>query len=233
MTTNLLKKMVEITKEVHYIKKNGRNQFHKYNYASEADVSARFSEALSAHGVYMSTSVLERHCLPFKTKKGEDWFLITVKVEMTFSDSESDEKITIHSFGDGADSGDKGVYKAITGAVKYGLMKNFLVETGDDPEKDVPIETIKPIELTESKLKEFLTFWETNKNIAIKDMWLPKIKSMYIITEQQLVLIIKAINLAADRLNEKTVITVERETFNQVIPSDEINQHNDYEQEDK
>ena len=32
--------------------------------------------------------------------------------------------------------GDKGVYKAITGAVKYIFMKNFLIPTGDDPEKD-------------------------------------------------------------------------------------------------
>ncbi len=30
--------------------------------------------------------------------------------------------------------GDKGTYKAITGATKYALMKTFLLETGDDPE---------------------------------------------------------------------------------------------------
>jgi len=227
MTTNLLKKMVEITKEVHYIKKNGRNQFHKYNYASEADVSARFSEAFSKHGVYMSTSVLERECLPFKTKKGEDWFLITVKVEMTFSDSESDEKITIHSFGDGADSGDKGVYKAITGAVKYGLMKNFLVETGDDPEKDVPIEPIKPIKLTEEKLEKFLTFWGVTNNIAIKDKWLHNVKSTYLINDAQLSAIEKSISLAVDRQN-----TTPKKN-NPVIHPDEINQHNEHGQGDK
>lgn len=32
--------------------------------------------------------------------------------------------------------GDKGVYKAITGANKYLLFKLFQIETGDDPEKD-------------------------------------------------------------------------------------------------
>ena len=30
----------------------------------------------------------------------------------------------------------KGLYKAFTGSMKYFLMKNFLVATGDDPEQD-------------------------------------------------------------------------------------------------
>jgi hypothetical protein len=34
----------------------------------------------------------------------------------------------------GVDPGDKGGYKAITGAEKYFLMKTFLIPTGDDPE---------------------------------------------------------------------------------------------------
>ena len=37
--------------------------------------------------------------------------------------------------------GDKGVYKALTGANKYLLFKLFQIETGDDPEKD---ETASP-----------------------------------------------------------------------------------------
>ena len=32
--------------------------------------------------------------------------------------------------------GDKGLYKAITGANKYFLFKLFQIETGDDPERD-------------------------------------------------------------------------------------------------
>jgi hypothetical protein len=30
--------------------------------------------------------------------------------------------------------GDKGIYKALTGASKYALLKTFMMETGDDPE---------------------------------------------------------------------------------------------------
>lgn len=38
--------------------------------------------------------------------------------------------------GYGDDAGDKGIYKAITGGVKYMLMKTFQISTGDDPEGD-------------------------------------------------------------------------------------------------
>ena len=38
--------------------------------------------------------------------------------------------------GAGDDGADKGLYKAYTGAVKYFLMKTFLIPTGDDPEAD-------------------------------------------------------------------------------------------------
>ena len=38
--------------------------------------------------------------------------------------------------GSGDDPADKGLYSAYTGAVKYFLMKAFLIPTGDDPEAD-------------------------------------------------------------------------------------------------
>jgi hypothetical protein len=38
--------------------------------------------------------------------------------------------------GEGQDAGDKAVYKAMTGALKYCLLKTFLIPTGDDPERD-------------------------------------------------------------------------------------------------
>ena len=39
--------------------------------------------------------------------------------------------------GDGADTGDKASYKAMTGAMKYALRQTFVIETGDDPD-DTP-----------------------------------------------------------------------------------------------
>ena len=57
-------------------------------------------------------------------------------VTYKFVDIESGESIGDFACGQGADKGDKGVYKAITGAIKYVYMKTFNIPTGDDPEKN-------------------------------------------------------------------------------------------------
>ena len=52
--------------------------------------------------------------------------------------------------------GDKGIYKAITGANKYALLKTFLLEKGDDPEEvsDADRESNKPKEVKKEEKKE-------------------------------------------------------------------------------
>jgi hypothetical protein len=57
-------------------------------------------------------------------------------MEFKFIDGETGEELVFHSEGEGQDAGDKGIYKAITGAQKYALMKAFMIPTGDDPEAD-------------------------------------------------------------------------------------------------
>src|SRR5699024_1473369 len=68
--------------------------------------------------------------------RGNKEYIATVKMKFTFIDGETGEEISIHSIGEGQDAGDKAVYKAITGATKYALMKVFMIPTGDDPEQD-------------------------------------------------------------------------------------------------
>lgn len=133
---NLSLKMLKVMKDVEYIKKTGVNDFHKYKYAKESDVIAAFSKSFKEHGVFLFCSVVDRSCVSYKTRGGKDSFLVTIKMESTFVDSESGEYFTVQFYGDGSDSDDKGIYQALTGAQKYLLMKTFLVETGDDPERD-------------------------------------------------------------------------------------------------
>jgi hypothetical protein len=133
---NLAIKMIRIMGDASYIQKTGYNSFHRYKYATESDVASAFAKALKDHNVFMFSSILERSCETYKTRGNKDAFLITVKLQVTFVDGDSGESYTGTFYGDGSDSDDKGIYKAITGAQKYALMKTFLVETGDDPERD-------------------------------------------------------------------------------------------------
>jgi hypothetical protein len=69
---------------------------------------------------------------------------VLVTTKHTFRDADTGEELTIGGAGLGWDSGDKGVYKAITGATKYALMKNFLITDEQDPETGEQVKPDKP-----------------------------------------------------------------------------------------
>jgi hypothetical protein len=59
---------------------------------------------------------------------------------MTLYDPDDDTKVSMMGFGSGSDmkGGDKAIYKAITGCLKYIIKENFLIaESDSDPESDV------------------------------------------------------------------------------------------------
>ena len=128
-------KLHAIQKDVKAMAKEGVNEFQRYKYLMEAQVAEQFKELLEKHGVvFLTSSVITGTFLP--AVSGIKQILTNVDVEYSFTDVESGQSVSGHAAGQGTDSGDKGVYKAITGAVKYIFMKNFLIPTGDDPENE-------------------------------------------------------------------------------------------------
>ncbi|ALA12461.1 ERF family protein [Paenibacillus larvae] len=136
----LVKKLAEVMDSVKYIQKTGYNSFNNYKYATEADVNEKVREELAGRKVIMIPNVKSQSIREHKNRKGYIEYIATVQVEFTFMDGESGETITFSTFGEGQDSGDKGTYKAITGAQKYALMKAFMIPTGDDPEGDTGVD---------------------------------------------------------------------------------------------
>lgn len=137
----LFQKLAKIIGEISRVPKRGRNEFHKYDYVTEADLldSVR-SKLADAHVAYFFSvdSVTTR---PTDAKGGP---ITEVAVTATFADGDTAETFSVKGAGAGQDAGDKGVYKAITGAQKYVLMKTFMVPTGDDPELDEPEAVKRP-----------------------------------------------------------------------------------------
>lgn len=132
----LVKKLAEVMTEVKYIQKTGYNSFHKYKYATEADVNEKVREELSKRNVIMIPNTKSHSVRTHTTSKGSTEYIVTVEIEFTFYDGDTGESISFTVFGEGQDAGDKATYKGITGAQKYALMKAFMIPTGDDPEAD-------------------------------------------------------------------------------------------------
>ena len=133
---NLAKKMVEVMKECRHIATNGTNDFHKYKYATAADVLEMVNESLTKHGIFttVETNLLEMR--EVTTAKGNTEILASVETVVTLIDSDSGETATIKGVGSGQDAGDKSLAKAQTQALKYTYRNSFAIATGDDPEAD-------------------------------------------------------------------------------------------------
>lgn len=127
LENKLFKKLVKVLSEVDTVQKSGFNSFQNYQYVTESDLIDATKKALVSNGVFVFTSVEE-------SVKIDD--ITSVVLKHTFVCSETGEQFSVNSAGQGQDKGDKGVYKACTGAMKYFLSKNFLIAGEDDPENE-------------------------------------------------------------------------------------------------
>lgn len=136
----LASKLAKILGEIGKVEKTGHNAFHKYDYVTENDLVYAVRDKLSAAGIFVFTSTeSQTHEVIESTNDRGDIkksILTTVTTLHTFIDGESGDTFSVKSQGQGSDNGDKGGYKAITGAMKYFLYKCFMIPTGDDPEGD-------------------------------------------------------------------------------------------------
>lgn len=130
---SLVRKLAEVMGSVGHVPKSGRNNFHKYDYATEADIVAAVRTGMADRALMLIPTVVDTKWSPPDRQKDR---LVTLTVRFTLHDGESGEALSFEVLGEGQDPGDKATYKALTGATKYALLKLFLIPTGDDPEQD-------------------------------------------------------------------------------------------------
>jgi hypothetical protein len=133
----LKKKLIEVSKAIKYLEKDKKNSAQGYKYLSEAKIKETIKSKFEEQGIVFNYSTDEvREYEISQTSKGTKQFVTIAKGTYHFYDSDKDTEISGNWFGSGSDTGDKGLYKAITGGIKYVLNTNFLIPTGDDPESD-------------------------------------------------------------------------------------------------
>jgi len=128
--------MNRVMTDVGYVQKKDENKFQKYKYAGEGALLAALRPAMVRHGLVLFPSV--ENVSPI-----DEYGNTTVTIEYTLTHAPTGAvwPKPLRAVGVGNDRnskggvGDKGLYKAITGANKYMLFKLFQLETGDDAEK--------------------------------------------------------------------------------------------------
>lgn len=138
----LVTKLATIMGELGNVEKKGFNKAQNYRFVRESDVVAALVPLLAKNHIILHTSITSHDMRPlYQTGSGSQMWLTTITVDGTWIDGDSGETLPAATFmGYGADTGDKGIYKAMTGCEKYMLMKGFLISTGDDPEADEKVD---------------------------------------------------------------------------------------------
>ena len=141
---NIYEKMSAIVNELKSVNKNldidlGKGK--KYKAVQEKDVLDAIKPLEEKYRIYSYPK--ERKVIDNFLLEKENAYGITkslyMRIETTYEFVNIDnpeEKITMVSYGDGIDTGDKAPGKAMTYSDKYSLLKAYKVATGDDPDKD-------------------------------------------------------------------------------------------------
>lgn len=131
-TTTLAQRMLAVSGELGWIDKSGKNKEQNYDFVRAVDVFDRARDALNKHGVVWAFSTRDHEIVALADGKK---FLHKLTGDYTLINAD-DPKDTITGSVEGSTIayGDKGVWVATTGMLKYALIQLFLLPTGDDPE---------------------------------------------------------------------------------------------------
>lgn len=136
---NIYQRLAAITAEVERVAKNlevsaGRGS---YKAVSEADVLAAVKPLERKYGVYSypAERSIEEQERGRDEGSGRPFYFERIRTVYRFVNVDNpEERIDITTYGDGLDSADKSVGKAMTYADKYALLKAYKIQTGEDPD---------------------------------------------------------------------------------------------------
>jgi hypothetical protein len=138
---SLVTRLSEACDAVAGVDKSGYNEFQRYKYVKAADVAKAIRHELFRRKIMLLADEKEITEKEVQTNNGGTIRLLTLRVEYTLLDGLSDQKITTTAYGVAMDSGDKAIYKAKTGALKYFLRGlGIIPDERDDPEADESVD---------------------------------------------------------------------------------------------
>jgi hypothetical protein len=118
------------------IAKDRKNEQQHYSFRGIDDVYNALSPAMTAHGLVIIPRILDRDVVERQTKSGGALFYVTVRAAFDFVAAADGSMVTVYTFGEAMDSGDKATNKAMSAAYKYAAMQTFCIPTEGDNDAD-------------------------------------------------------------------------------------------------
>lgn len=145
---NIYQKMLEVMKNIEYLNKDDHVKYRETNYRamSEEKVTMTVRKELIKQGLVV---------FPVEQTVSRDGNITTTNTTYKMVNVDNPEEfVFLASSGQGADTQDKGVGKAMTYSFKYMLLRTFAIPTGEDPDK-IASDQLDD-EMKTAKIKEYL-----------------------------------------------------------------------------
>lgn len=144
---NLYQKIHAVMKDISYLRKDDKVEFGKTKYKaiSEEKVTTTVRQSLIKYGLVV---------LPVKQTSKKEGNITSTDTTYKIIDIDTGEFELLASSGEGADTQDKGVGKAMTYSYKYLFLRSFAIPTGEDPDKISSAELDAEEEKNETKSTE-------------------------------------------------------------------------------
>ncbi|MBP5474907.1 MAG: ERF family protein [Methanomicrobium sp.] len=136
---NIYESMAAVMEDCGAVAKDEKNQKHGYKYRGIDAVMNALNPALRKHKVFVIPEVLEQTREERESKNQGLLIYSITKVKYTFY-AEDGSSISAVVIGEGMDSGDKSMNKAMSAAFKYACFQAFCIPTEEmkDSEQDSP-----------------------------------------------------------------------------------------------
>ena len=118
---------------------DGENTFHRYRYPTIAQVRERANKALSESGISIIPSITKVVRGTRVSDRGKDMNITGVDVQLVICAEEG--SFVAQWFGESEDTGDKGIQKAASAAIKAFLANLLLIPVGEEENDDGETET--------------------------------------------------------------------------------------------
>ena len=140
MTDNIYTAINKVMQSVGYVQKE-KAQGLSYSFAGESALIEALRPTMVANEIIMYVSKVETVMRePYTTGKGTLMQNTVITGIVRFVHAPSETFVEVWATGEGSDTGDKSANKAMTGLYKYALRQTFMIETGDDPDKNASVE---------------------------------------------------------------------------------------------
>lgn len=138
----IYQKMANILKETKAITKSERNQQQGFKFRGIDNVMNELHELFAKNDVFILQEVQDFTVDARPTAKGGTLFYTRAKIKFRYTTTDGSFVETVN-VGEAMDSGDKGMNKAMSIALKYSLLQMFLIPTEEqkDPDATTPEET--------------------------------------------------------------------------------------------